>query len=82
MRALISTLPQKLEEAARKGLPWYELLFLNHVRRPMTKEELMQHPAYGELIRYLESQGLTDVSTSGIYHGEEEGGLSIYVNLP
>lgn len=92
--ALISNLPQKLEEAARKGYVGCDLLMIGIFNGPprISKEELRQHNIYGELIRYLETQGLTDVGTRfhSLYNstsgpGEEpndQGEVYIYVTLP
>ncbi|HKZ33790.1 MAG TPA: hypothetical protein VJ142_00945 [Candidatus Nanoarchaeia archaeon] len=79
VRALIPLLSGKLEEAARKDHSNCELLVAS-VEKDITKEELMKHPAYGELIRYLETQGLTHVHTG--FYRPENGGVRLYVTLP
>jgi hypothetical protein len=84
---LIPTLPQKLEEAAREGYPICKLLVL-YDKRIRSKKKLMQHPAYGELIRYLESQGLTNVYAEADYAGSKDSlepltvRVTLYVKLP
>jgi len=70
---------RELREAARKDHSNCELLVAS-VEKDITKEELMKHPAYGELIRYLETQGLTHVHTG--FYRPENGGVRLYVTLP
>ena len=79
VKALIPFLPKKLEEAARKGHSNCELLIVQ-VGEDITNEELTQHPVYGELIRYLETQGLTNVHTG--FYTPEHSGVRLYVTLP
>ena len=84
VRELIPLIPRKLEQAARKGQGGCALLEAEAVWGHTTYGELKQHPAYGELIRYLESQGLTKMYfvPFNLEGTDIPKGISICVELP